>query len=75
MPDSLDDVREVVTGYLAPAMIGLREAADAGDVHAIRAYALEISLVAGSVVAAVGPVREPRVERGAERRFATRFRR
>ena len=49
---ALADIRDVVSGYLDPAMDGLREAASSGDADAVRAHALEIVVVAGSVVAA-----------------------
>ena len=49
---ALADIRDVVFGYLDPTMDGLKEAASTGDADAVRAHALEIVVVAGSVVAA-----------------------
>ncbi len=49
---ALADIREVVFEYLDPAMTALKEAAVAADADAVRALALEIAAVAGSVVAA-----------------------
>ncbi len=46
------DIKLVVHQYLEPAMSGLAEAADAEDFDAVRAYAYEIVVVAGTVVAA-----------------------
>ena len=48
----MDDIRAVIGDYLRPALDGLEQAIDEGDLAAVRAYAYEVIVGAGSVVSA-----------------------
>ena len=50
--DRLHDIKAVTEDHLAPALRGLRKAAEDGDLLAVRAYALELSLGAATVASA-----------------------
>lgn len=50
--DRLVDLRAIVDDYLQPSVSGLEQALDECDLAAVRIYAHEVIVVAGSVIAA-----------------------
>ena len=60
--DRLDDLQAVVDDYLKPAVDGLELAVADADLEAVRAYAHELIVGAGSVIAAC-PRPSPRARR------------
>ena len=51
-PERIDDIRLVVDEYLVPAASAVERSAHAGDVDAVRAYASELLMATGTVIAA-----------------------
>ena len=51
----LDDVRDVLAQHLRPALTGLEQAANAGDVDRVRAFAFELAVDAATVAVACSP--------------------
>ena len=56
--NDLDDVRDVLRRHLRPALSGLEQAADAGDVDQVRAFAFELAVDAATVAVACSPQRD-----------------
>lgn len=53
--EALPDVHGVVAGHLDPAVLALKQATAAGEVDAVRAYALEIAVLGAEIFAACPP--------------------
>jgi hypothetical protein len=65
--DRLVDIHAVLDEYLKPAVAGLERAADDGDLAAVRAFAHEIIVGAGAVIAACPrPPFSPRTRPGGD---------
>jgi hypothetical protein len=58
--NGLDDVRDVLAQHLRPALSGLEQAADAGDLDGVRAFAFELAVDAATVAVACPPPRARR---------------
>lgn len=62
-PGDMDEIRRVVDDHVRPAAAALKHSVDEGDADAVRAYAYELLVVTGIVIAACR-------DRGAHGRFA-----